>query len=173
MNRSLGNVIADSLSLGLGYADRLLVGIEPDKFARFAKNGETIIESNHPSFILGHLALYPGRIVDHLGAGKIVIPEGFESVYSKDAKCVDDPDGSIYPPMPEVVEAFQSGYGAAMTALRDAADSDLDQPNPSGGRMTELFPSVGSMFAFYVGGHVMLHIGQMSAWRRAMGMGAA
>jgi len=29
------------------------------------------------------------------------------------------------------------------------------------------------MLNFYLGGHVMLHIGQMSAWRRMMGLGPA
>ena len=46
-------------------------------------------------------------------------------------------------------------------------------PNPSGGRMTELFPTLGSMHAFYTGGHIMMHLGQISAWRRMQGLGAA
>jgi hypothetical protein len=29
------------------------------------------------------------------------------------------------------------------------------------------------MINFYVGGHMMLHLGQLSAWRRMMGLGAA
>jgi hypothetical protein len=42
-----------------------------------------------------------------------------------------------------------------------------------GGRMTELFPTLGSLYNFYVGGHMMMHLGQISTWRRMMGLGAA
>ena len=35
------------------------------------------------------------------------------------------------------------------------------------------FPTKGAALGFYVGGHFMMHMGQLSAWRRAMGMGAA
>jgi hypothetical protein len=39
--------------------------------------------------------------------------------------------------------------------------------------MTERFPTLGSVHAFYCGGHIMMHLGQMSAWRRMMGLGSA
>ena len=34
----------------------------------------------------------------------------------------------------------------------------------------ELFPTLGSIHGFYAGGHMMMHLGQMSAWRRIEGM---
>jgi len=45
--------------------------------------------------------------------------------------------------------------------------------NPLGGRMTDLFPTLGSLQSFYCGGHIMMHLGQVSAWRRMMDLGAA
>ena len=62
MARSIGNSIADSLQLSLNYADRLLKELPADRFARFASVGGTTVESNHPAFILGHLALYGPRL---------------------------------------------------------------------------------------------------------------
>ena len=51
MSRSIGNVIADSLELCLGYSERLLKDVAPEQFCRFAVvNGKTI-ESNHPAFV--------------------------------------------------------------------------------------------------------------------------
>ena len=35
MNRSLGNIIADSLELSVGYAERLLKDVTPEQFAIF------------------------------------------------------------------------------------------------------------------------------------------
>ena len=59
MHRTLGNIIADTLQLSLGYADRLLTGIPADRFARFATVGGTAVNSNHPAFVYGHLCLRP------------------------------------------------------------------------------------------------------------------
>lgn len=175
MSRSLGNTIADSLQLSLSYADRLLQGIEASRFARFASPGGQAIESNHPAFVLSHLCIYAPRIISQLGRDdlSVTVPERIQSSGSKDAQCVDDPDGTIYAPMHEIVETFQRGYGNAMTTLRESSDETLQQPNPTEGRMSELFPTIGSMHTFYVGGHMMMHLGQLSAWRRMQGMGPA
>ena len=173
MTRSIGNIIGDSLSLSLGYAERLLKDVPADQFARLANVGGTAVNSNHPAFVYGHLSLYAPRILEQLGQDVPQIPDGFNDVFSKDAQCADDPDSSIYPAMDSVTTFFFDGYKAALDALRNAEDETFHQPNPAGGRMTELFPTIGSMQNFYVGGHMMIHMGQMSAWRRMAGLGPA
>ncbi len=173
MARSLGNIIADSLSLSLGYSERLLKDIPPGKFARYASPGGQMIESNHPAFIYGHLSLYGPRILKQLGMAAPAIPDGFESLFSKEAKCVDDPQGNKYPSMEQITKVYFEGYKAAEAALRAIDNAVLEQANPLEGRMAELFPTLGSLQAFYCGGHIMMHLGQMSAWRRMAGMGAA
>lgn len=175
MSNTIGNIIADSLSLGMGYAERLQKDIEPAQFARFARNGDDAIVSNHPAFVYGHLSLYPSRMIEQLGedASAWSPSEDYTSVFSKDATCKDDPDGSIYPPMDEVLAKFTGAYEAIRELLRSTNDEKFMLPNPQGGRMLELFPTVGSMHTFYAGGHFMIHMGQLSAWRRMVGLGAA
>jgi len=46
------------------------------------------------------------------------------------------------------------------------------QANPMGGRMSEMFPTMGSAVMFMCGSHMQMHLGQISAWRRVMGMGS-
>jgi hypothetical protein len=171
---NIGPMIAASARLGLGYAERLLKDVTPEKFARYAIIGDTAIESNHPAFIYGHLSLYAPRVIEQLGgdASKFAPSTKFNELFSKDAKCVDDPDGSIYPPMDEVTSALLGGYRAAADALEAAEDDVFTIENPNEA-MRAKFPTKGAMHAFYVGGHFMLHMGQMSAWRRAMGLGPA
>lgn len=175
MSRSFGSTIADSLALTIGYAERLQSGLTAGRFARLAAPGGVTVSSNHPAFVFGHLGLYGPRIVEQLGgdAAAIVPSPRFVEVFNKDATCVDDPDGTIYPAMDEVTGQFFRGYRAALEALRAAGDAVFEQPNPLGGRMTELFPTLGSMHAFYCGGHAMMHLGQLSAWRRMEGLGPA
>jgi hypothetical protein len=171
---TIGPMIAASARLGLGYAERLLKDVTPEQFPRYAKIGDTLIESNHPAFIYGHLSLYPSRVIEQAGGdpAEFLPSSQFEQLFSKDARCVDDPDGSIYPPMDEVTSALLRGYQAAVETLEKAADEVFQAENPNEA-MRERFPTKGAALGFYVGGHFMLHMGQMSAWRRAMGMGPA
>ena len=170
----IGPMFAESAKLSIGYGARLLKEVPADMFARFAKAGDTIVESNHPSFIYGHLSLYAHRVVTGCGcdASSVMPSEKFESVFSKDATCVDDAAGDVYPPMDEVTKFFFAGYEAAIEALENVDDEVLLQENTNEA-MRKRFATQGAMFGFYMGGHIMMHMGQMSAWRRAAGLGAA
>ncbi len=167
-------MIAASAKRALGYSESLLNGVTPENYARFAcVNGQSI-ESNHPAFVFGHLSLYFSRIVEQLGgdASSLIPTPAFEKVFSHTAKCVDDPDGTVYPPLDEIMERYFTGLNQAIAALETADDAQFDALNPSEPSRTK-FPTIGAMHAFYVGGHIMLHLGQVSAWRRCIGLGSA
>ncbi len=170
----IGSMIADSAAMGVAYAERLLAGIPASQFGRFAEVEGHVIRSNHPAFIIGHLSLYPSRVVTELGgdAGATAPTSGYESLFSAAATCVDDPDASVYPAMEELTEKFYAAHATAIQTLRASDDALFTAENPNE-RMREKFATIGSMHAFYLGGHVMMHMGQLSAWRRAAGMEAA
>ena len=173
MSRSLGNVVADSLHVSLGYAERLLKNVPVERFARFAAPGGVAVASNHPAFVYGHLSLYAPKVLRQIGHPAPPVPDHFEIRFSKDATCVDDVDGDLYPSRDEIVEFFLEGHRMVIGGLRNTPDDLFQQPNPAAGRMRELFPTIGSVQAFYCGGHMMMHLGQMSGWRRMEGLGAA
>jgi len=112
MHRSIGNIIADTLELSLGYSERLLSGISPERFSRFADVGGVIIHSNHPCFIYGHLSLYAPRVTEQLGQSAIAVSDRFSKVFSKDSICVDDPSSDYYPPFMEVISFFVTVIGS-------------------------------------------------------------
>lgn len=173
-NNLIGNMIVASTRLGIGYAERLLTDVTAEQFARFATVGGTTVESNHPCFIFGHLSLYAPRVVKELGGdvSGIQPSETFDKLFNKDAKCIDDPEAKIYPSMDEVVAAFRDAHQKAIETLEQSADELFAPENPNEA-MRAKFPTVGAMHSFYLGGHFMVHMGQLSAWRRMMGMGAA
>lgn len=173
MTRSTGQLINDSLQLSLGYAQRLLTDVSPDRFARLSAPGGQTVQSNHPAFIYGHLSIYAVRTLEDLGTSGPALPDGFNELFAKDSNCQDDVDGTLYPSQAAITEFFFSGYEAVSTALQAADDCVFQEPNPLGGRMAELFPSLGSLHNFYLGGHIMIHMGQVSAWRRMEGLGPA
>jgi len=174
INHNIGSLIADSGKLSLAYARRMVTDISPEKFARFATVGGKTVSSNHPAFVYGHLSLYACRIVEQLGGddSSNKPTDLYVGKFSHTAICVDDPDGTIYPPKDELVERVLTSYEAAVESLMNADDSLFLIPNANEA-MRAKFATNGSMQAFYIGGHFMIHMGQVSAWRRMMGLGPA
>lgn len=173
-SRQIGPMIADSARLGLAYARRMLDGIAPEQFARLAVVEGRTIQSNHPAFIYGHLSLYPARIVSELGgdASAIAPSDEYVNLFDHRATCRDDAEGTIYPAMEEITSKFFAAHELAVDVLQSANDTLFFAENPNEA-MRAKFATVGSMHGFYVGGHVMMHMGQLSAWRRMLGMGPA
>ncbi len=171
----VGAIISPGAKVCQMYAERLLGGVTQANYARFARPGGVEMKSNHMAFVLGHLALYPARIFTFLGLppGSAVAPSSYEGLFKAGVECQDDPDGRIYPPLAELRSRFFDGYRAAIAAIESAPDEAFDPPNPVEGRPREMFPTIGAMLNFYVTGHVQVHLGQVSAWRRAMGLPAA
>jgi hypothetical protein len=171
----IGPVIGPGAKLGQYAAERILAGVTAENYGRFARPGGVVVHSNHPAFIVGHLALYPQRILQQLGqpVGSAAVPAGYEMLFKFGVECQDDIEGTIYPPFEELKTRFFEGYRAAIAAVEAAPDEAFDVPNPAEGRLRELFPKLGAAINFYLVGHVQVHLGQLSAWRRAMGMPAA
>ena len=168
----IGQIIASSGSPTPLYAERLLAGVTNEMFARFARPGGVVLKSNHPAFVFGHLALYPPRVLTHLNrpVGAALCPPQYEALFKNGVECVDDADGTIYPPMEALTKLFFAGFRLAADAVASAPDDVLCAPNPAEGRMRELFPTLGAMLGFYLSGHSQSHLGQLSAWRRAQGL---
>ena len=119
---TIGSVIAPGAKLGLMYAERLLNGITPDNYAKFAKPGGVTVASNHLAFVLGHLSLYPQRVLQNLGQpiGPTAVPAAYDALFKAGVECQDDPDGRIYPKLDELKARFFDGYRAAIAAVEAA-----------------------------------------------------
>lgn len=157
-----------------GFAERILVGITPQTFARkprFEKQGKpVVIETNHPAWVYGHLSLYPVNVLAMLGldTSKVAPPAAFEALFKDGTQCQDDPDGKIYPAMETVTAAYFRGYDKAFETIAALDDAALAAQSEEKFRAN--FPQVGGRVNFMLNNHVMMHMGQVSAWRRCMGL---
>ncbi|MBX3359063.1 MAG: DinB family protein [Phycisphaeraceae bacterium] len=158
--------------LAIGYAEKLLAGITPEMFARQPSPGGALVTTNHPAFVYGHLSLYPARLMTMIGrdADRVPHPARFEELFKAGAECRDDPEGKIYPDMESITSHFMRGTRKAIEAIPSVDPALFAQPNPAEGRARELFPTIGAAANFVLGAHVMMHLGQVSAWRRCMGL---
>lgn len=176
MSNVIGKQIAAAGQLTVAYGEAMLKGVQPEQFARLAigKDGQPV-QSNHAAWAMGHLTMYSSRCMDLLGLpqGVTAKPAGWEELFKNGTECKDDPSGKIYPPMGAVSKHFVEGYKAVLAALPSVPDEVFARPNPAEGRMKELLPTVGAVVSFLMTGHAMSHLGQVSAWRRFMGLGSA
>ena len=58
------------------------------------------------------------------------------------------------------------------TAVNASDSATLATPHPHEGTRKH-FPTIGDMVVFLMTSHEMDHLGQLAAWRRAMGLGPA
>lgn len=165
---SFGTSIASGLQLAINYADALCKGIPADKFAHMPSK-----DYPSPAFYMGHLSIYPARVLAMLGRPNsgVVNPAGWEEMFKAGVACVDKP--GHYPGKDEILAHWNAGYKACVAALNETPDSALLVPNPAEGRMKEMFPELAGMVTFMCVGHTQMHLGQVSMWRRTMGLGSA
>lgn len=160
----------------LGFAERLMVGITNENGRRLVRHGDQPVDSNHPVWILGHLCIYPAKVLEmakQQPASATQVPADWEQLFGPGSVCRDDPDGKLYPTLETLRTRYIEGYRAAIAAVAATEDAVFQEENPSEGRLKELFPSRGAMLSFYLSVHPMMHLGQWSTWRRMIGLSPA
>lgn len=126
---------------------------------------------NSPAFCIGHLALYASMVAGLVGHGDALsAPAGFDELFKNGAPCVDC-DGK-YPSKEVLVREFTQGWSKVADILATVDESVMSKPNPMPG-LAQRLPTIGSVVAFMCLAHNMMHLGQISSWRRVMGLGSA
>ncbi len=170
----IGTTLAGPAGASLWYAEKVLEGITQEmatKRARTCEGGEA--DASHPAFIMGHLSLYPATMLEAMGMdpGPAKNPEGFDELFSPKATCQDDPGGTVYPPMEQITNHFFAGHKHLISRLPEVSDEVFGKETPIEG-LKDMFPTVGQLAAFMALSHTMMHLGQISTWRRCMGLGS-
>ncbi len=172
---TMGELLTVTSGRTMGLAKGLLNGINPKDFSRQPTADGKVIDTNHPAFVYGHLALYPARVMGMLGldGSAIACPAQYDALFAAGVACRHDPDGSSHPAMDDIVQRFEKGYAALIEAVKHADDAALSAPIQGNDRYREVFGTVGGAASFMMHDHLMFHLGQVSAWRRMMGLGSA
>jgi hypothetical protein len=162
----LGTALSDGLKMTIGYADALVKTIPDARFAEMPKD-----DLNSPAFLIGHLAIYAPKVAEMMGhSGACSVPASWEELFKNGAKCVSTP--GTYPPKAELVKAFTDGWTTVANLLPKVDDSVFNGPNPYEG-LRDRLPNVAGVASFMCLAHNMMHLGQISAWRRVAGLGSA
>lgn len=163
----LASTLVPLCRVSLGFADATLKDVKASDFGKMPSG----VKCNTPAFVFGHLATYPDRILEMIGRPELAKPDQkFMDLFSAGKECVDDPKGTTYPPMEEIVKRFRDRHAALVGVLAEVTDETFAKPNPNE-KMKDRFPTLGIMVTFMMTSHIMMHMGQISTWRRCMGLG--
>lgn len=143
------------------YAHQLAQGIEEAQLDDIAAPG-----MNSPRWVYGHLVM-----VSNLGLQLLDRPIGCPEAWMKGYGPGSDP---TQPPEPrlslaETLELFDSGHVALREAIAAMTPEQVASPSPFA-PAAALIPTLGDLAAHLLTTHPMLHLGQLSAWRRLRGL---
>jgi len=122
-------------------------------------------DCNHTNWQLGHLILSDHQMVSAVAPGKMPsLPDGFDQMYAKDTASCDD--RAAFLQKDELLKLAGEQLTAALAALAECSDEDLDAPSPE--PVNSYAPTAGAAFAM-LGSHWMMHSGQWVVVRRQLG----
>lgn len=148
-----------ALKFQLGYAEQLLADVPAERFTEQPTPG-----MNHAAWVLGHLAFSMDAHSRSLGGE----PElgAWNKRFGFGSEVL--PELEAYPGKDELLNAFRGASARLMAAAESCSPAMLAKASKGPG--PELMPTVGDAMTFMMVGHVALHLGQLSAWRRALGL---
>jgi hypothetical protein len=145
----------------IGYCGMLVADIADERMAEQPSPGV-----NHPAWILGHLAYSADYGVTLLG-GEKTLPAEWTTLFGPGSKVSSS--RSDYAPKEELARAVEQGFKRLLEYLAGATPDHWAKPtaNP---RMRVGLPTVKEGIAFLLTGHLGVHLGQLSMWRRLIGL---
>ncbi len=152
--------ILNSFALTMNYLRRL-VGDVPDAQMTCQPAGA----ANHPAWVIGHLV----HSCEGMGSELDVppwLPEDWTSRFGYGS--VPSADRRLYPSKTELLRALDDGQRRLSEALAAIDESRLAGPLPDEARA--IFPTLGHAVLHILGAHAAVHVGQVSVWRRVMGL---
>ncbi len=123
---------------------------------------------NHPAFTLGHLVTGSAMMAEDLG-GTYDIPEGWKELFQRNGP--GDPrmpsgDLNSYPEKNVLLNELEKQHEIVKEILRNIDEKKLNESVKW--RFDKFFPSLLDLTFFICVNHEAMHLGQLSAWRRAM-----
>ena len=124
---------------------------------------------NHPAWTLGHLAFVADYLAITLGA-ESSLPDGWADHFPTGG--TPSGDAADYPSKEAILGQLAAQHERATQLVAEADPTVFEQAFPDE-RIRGRFPTIGDFTAFLMTSHEASHLGQISAWRRAMGIGSA
>ena len=157
------NAILITWRRDVAYALRLVGDLSEEQMIAQPVPGRAM---NHPAWALAHLSLYNEVIAKMLR--RIAFDDPKEHPFGM--KSSPQSDVKIYQPRAAAIEQYRHSHDDAERALVECEPIVFAEDVPLE-RWRLLHPKVSDMTVMLMVKHESMHLGQLSAWRRAMGLG--
>ncbi len=153
--------LLQAAAVNVDYARRLVDDLAEDQMAAQPAPG-----MNHAAWVLGHLAYVFDSMISVWGQEPSMSKE-WKQLFNVPSK--PQPERDKYPSKAELWDAYQAAYQRIVDVVKTASEEDLARefPNP---RLRASLPTVGVAMIHILTTHQGQHLGQLSAWRRALGL---
>jgi hypothetical protein len=143
------------------YCRRLVGDVADERMAE-----QPIAGVNHPAWVLGHLAWTADRALEMLGASAMIPPE-WVSLFGRGS--TPSNRRTDYAPKDELLRAVEQGYELLRQKAAAASPDQLSRPTTVP-LAKETLPTSKELLTFLITGHMGVHLGQISSWRRIIGL---
>lgn len=154
--------ILRSYDLTLGCLKRMVADV-PNELLTRQSDGAV----NHPAWVIGHLAYSCQAIGGELGLQPWLSDDWAERFGTGSVPREDRP---LYPTKQALLETLSDGQRRLTDRLLAIGDAGLAEPLPDE-RYRQMFPTLGHAVLHILVSHASVHVGQVTVWRRAVGLG--
>ena len=161
--------IIKQYNFNLEYARALVQDVTRDQMTIIPSNGL----ENHPAFTLGHLVSGSAILAEDLG-GEFEMPDKWVDLFLRKGPGdprKPDPDKGKYPSKELLLGELEDQHNKVKKLL-----NSLDKMKFSENikwRFSNYMPTLLDIIVFMCINHEAMHLGQLAAWRRAMGLNSA
>ena len=145
----------------IGFTHKLADGIDEARMTHQPAPG-----MNPPLWILGHVAMSLGGMLQRLGKPGLV-PAEWRKLFGPGTDPAKVPEP--HPSKAMLVSVLTEAAGALIAATEAATVEELAVPNPVE-FVRGVMPTLGDLIAHIMTTHWAFHLGQLSAWRRLHGL---
>ncbi|MCX5659031.1 MAG: DinB family protein [Planctomycetota bacterium] len=156
----------DNFAFSQSYLHKLVDDVACEQWCAQPVPGRVL---NPPAWVVGHLAWVHRNGVAFITGQPNAAPAAWKDLFAPGSKVAVE--RSAYPTKAELLAAYDASCPVFTAALRDAKPETLAQPAPE--RMRSRFPTIGHLVLGMITSHETVHLGQLSAWRRASGLPSA
>ena len=128
---------------------------------------------NHAAWTLGHLVSGSADLARDLGA-EFEMPVGWEDLFVRQGP--GDPrkpelDKKKYPSKQSLIAELENQHNTVKQLLYNSTVHELSKPLKW--RFSNFMPTLYDVIVFMCVNHESMHLGQLAAWRRSMGLDSA
>lgn len=161
--------IINQYDFNLAFAKQLVQDLSAEQMTVIPAKGLV----SHPAFTLGHLVSGSAMTAEDIG-GDFKMPDGWKELFLRKGPgdpTLPDEDATKYPGKKELLDELEHQHELVKHHMLLLTPEQLKKPVKW--RFHQYMPTILDLLCFMCVNHEAMHLGQLSAWRRAMDLPSA